>query len=72
MNDLYRFAQDVNAIVKRGNASQKDSPEAERIDYRKELATIQRSFNMILDHYLKKIAHKSIRERTKNNNGEEA
>ena len=71
MNDLYRFAQDVNAIVKRGNASQKDAPEAEKIDYRKELAEIQRSFYMMLDHYLKKIAHKSVRERTKNNNGEE-
>lgn len=64
LNDLYRFAQDVNAIVKRGNASQKDAPAAEKIDYRKELMAIQKAFNKMVDHYLKKILHKSVHEKT--------
>ena len=55
LNALYRFARDVNTLVKRGNASLAGEPESVRLNYRKELDNLQHEFNVIKDYFLKRI-----------------
>ena len=43
LKSLYKFAQDVNALIKRGNAYLNGKP-AEQIDYKKELANLKQEF----------------------------
>ncbi len=47
---LYRFATDINRLVKRGNASLKGKPE---IDYSAELNNIKEEFNKLKEQILK-------------------
>lgn len=55
LKDLYRFARDVNALVKRGNASLAGAPTDIRINYLAELAHLQDEFNEIKDYFLKRV-----------------
>lgn len=54
---LYRFANNVHALVKRGNASliKENEPIDVRINYRLELARLQDEFNEIKDYFIKKV-----------------
>ena len=55
LKDLYRFAHDVNALVKRGNASLTGAPAEIRINYLAELARLQDEFNEMKDYFLKRV-----------------
>ena len=55
LKNLYRFATDVNALVKRGNASLAGAPADVRIDYLVELARLQDEFNKIKDYFIKRV-----------------
>ena len=55
LKDLYRFARDVNALVKRGNASFVGAPTDIRINYLAELARLQDEFNEMKDYFLKRV-----------------
>lgn len=55
LKDLYRFANDVNALVKRGNASLAGAPVNVRINYLLELARLQDEFNEIKDYFMRRI-----------------
>lgn len=54
LKNLYRFAEDVNALVKRGNASLGKEP-AKRINYLAELARLQDEFNEMKDYFMKRV-----------------
>lgn len=54
LKDLYRFASDVNALVKRGNASL-EGKSIEQINYRLELAHLQDEFTAIKDYFMKRV-----------------
>ena len=54
LNSLYRFARDVNALVKRGNASIQDTNE--RIDYIKELNALKARFSAIKNYFNDKVS----------------
>lgn len=55
LKDLYRFARDVNALVKRGNASLDGAPAEVRINYLAELARLQDEFTEMKDYFLKRV-----------------
>lgn len=55
LRNLYRFAEDVNALVKRGNASLAKAPADVRINYLAELARLQDEFNEMKDYFMKRI-----------------
>lgn len=55
LKSLYRFAGDVNALVKRGNASLGGAPSDVKINYLLEFAHLQDEFNEIKDYFLKRI-----------------
>lgn len=55
LKNLYRFAGDVNALVKRGNASLAKAPADVRINYLAELAHLQDEFNEIKDYFMKRV-----------------
>lgn len=55
LKDLYRFAGDVNALVKRGNASLDKASDDVRINYLAELARLLDEFNKIKDYFMTKI-----------------
>lgn len=55
LKGLYRFARDVNALVKRGNASLAKAPADERINYIAELAHLQDEFDEIKKYYLQRV-----------------
>ncbi len=55
LKQLYKFAQDVNALVKRGNASLAGAPEYVKINYLLELARLQDEFSAIKDYYLMRV-----------------
>lgn len=55
LKDLYRFAGDVNALVKRGNASLAGAPADIRINYLVELVRLQDEFNEMKDYFLKRV-----------------
>lgn len=61
-NGLYRFAQDINALVKRGNAALAGSPEIEKINYPLEMARLQDEFDEIKNFFQKKIIRQSGEE----------
>lgn len=52
LNDLYRFAIDINALVKRGNATLSGK---EQIDYVKEMNRLKQDFMVIKDYFLRVI-----------------
>lgn|SRR5574344_1417555 len=56
IKQLYKFSQDVNTLVKRGNADYMASHPGEVIDYSLEFENIKKEFDEIKEHYLKIIA----------------
>lgn len=62
LKDLYRFASDVNVLVKRGNASLAKSP-TEQINYLVELASLQDKFNVMKDYFMKRVVGDNITKR---------
>ena len=63
LKSLYRFAADVNALVKRGNASLANAPIKERINYSVELARLQDEFNEMKDYFMKRVVGENAVER---------
>lgn len=55
LKDLYRFAGDVNALVKRGNASLAEEQASVKIDYLAELARLQDQFIEMKDYFMKRV-----------------
>ena len=61
LKDLYRFASDVNALVKRGNASLEGEP-LEQLNYRLELAHLQDEFTAMKDYFMKRVVCDNVSE----------
>lgn len=57
LKNLYRFAGDVNALVKRGNASleKMKAPINVKINYLLELAKLQDEFTEMKDYFMKRV-----------------
>ena len=66
LKNLYRFAADVNALVKRGNAYLANAPIEERINYPVELARLQDEFNEIKEYFLKRVVGDDTTEYSEN------
>lgn len=61
LKSLYKFAQDVNALIKRGNASLNGKP-AEQIDYRKEITRLKQEFSGIKNYFMRRVLVEDERE----------
>ena len=64
LKDLYRFAGDVNALVKRGNASLANAPADVRINYLTELALLQDEFEEMKDYFMKRVVGEGTTKNT--------